>query len=1176
MGVCPATMMAFMDETGEWVRQGPNIIANKTRYIINDFTTHPNYMHRPYVVGFPWFRSYLEVPLVSPLGYLLGSYCVVDSKQNEFDNDETMEIMNEITAAIMAHLELKKMQQSRNRSEQLIQGLSDFVGHGPATPFPPRPIVAFGENRGPENTVRPSTDQPAESETNTTRTSSAFAQSEPDQGGRPVLSHAASSIESALSMSSPTEQRSETPPTTPREEVVHDPMAHQGFLLGQELSLGAPLVDASAPPQSLPTPASESPDSSSHAKGFLSSANVKSIFFRAAHTIRQSMNMNGLMFVDAVPSAYIDRSDQAHHSLERDAYEEVTGPFCSAIVQSCDEASPPSPHIRLPEAVLQRFIRRFPHGHVFSADEFGPIEETYGPGKPWPGMTASDSDNAHLRSDVATLFRALPPAGAMHAAKYIIFLPMWHFQRECWYAAALGWVTDPIRAIDVGDINLVAAFGNSVMAEVSRMEAMAASRAKSDFVSSLSHELRSPLHGIMASSELLREGIAEPELLSILDMLVSCGTTLLDTFNNLLDHAVVTSSGGRSRASVSDVRTVDLGGLVEEVVDAVHISHLSENVFQSSQYRRGPYSADLFNGEKKVQHRPLIITINIGKRPSWVFPVSVGSWKRIVMNLFSNALKYTNTGGIEVSLKVVQRQDKAGKPREYICFSVQDTGRGISSDYLKYQLFTPFSQENTHAPGMGLGLSIVQQLAASIGGTVNVKSTVGVGTYVEILAPLPDHATEAATENQAVAHAQPAYDDNRCELRGRTACLITPEAYVAMGKFDVKITSEMESRSARLESAFKIIADETFGMKVVTGTADRPCPEADVYVLDANIVQAVSEHSSSDLLPTCAMPLVFLCSGAGPPSCLKHQAAKSHGIHLHHPMGPRRLASVLCSALKRASCATEDPAAILPDPRPLLLSHLSLGQRADTPPPRAEPQVQQKEVPSSQGDDSTGHGSTPPVSLPPAGKPIELRLPTKPLATTPLPIAPVHVTPLPPKRAISTPDATILASGPKCHVLVVDDNIINQKILTVMMKRNSHTFATANNGLEAVQLYEKSLESGQPRFDLIFMDISMPVMDGFEATRQIRLVELEKGIERCCIVAVTAHAMADRRNEMFASGCDDFVTKPVTLGKIKEILDHKVLELTVAAAPPHTEATPESVVRPDKRTERESKMRASL
>jgi len=71
-----------------------------------------------------------------------------------------------------------------------------------------------------------------------------------------------------------------------------------------------------------------------------------------------------------------------------------------------------------------------------------------------------------------------------------------------------------------------------------------------------------------------------------------------------------------------------------------------------------------------------------------------------------------------------------------INFAVKDTGIGMSPDYLKHELFTPFSQENSFSPGIGLGLSIVQQLVSGLEGNVEVNSTVGVGTCVEVLLPL--------------------------------------------------------------------------------------------------------------------------------------------------------------------------------------------------------------------------------------------------------------------------------------------------------------------------------------------------------------------------------------------------------------------------------------------------------
>lgn len=91
--------------------------------------------------------------------------------------------------------------------------------------------------------------------------------------------------------------------------------------------------------------------------------------------------------------------------------------------------------------------------------------------------------------------------------------------------------------MSVADLNYFSAFGNSIMSEVSRLEAAALSDVKSNFIASVSHELRSPLHGILAGTELLRESIKSSEEVSMLDTIASCGTTLLDTVDHLLDFA---------------------------------------------------------------------------------------------------------------------------------------------------------------------------------------------------------------------------------------------------------------------------------------------------------------------------------------------------------------------------------------------------------------------------------------------------------------------------------------------------------------------------------------------------------------------------------------------------------------------------------------------------------------
>lgn len=1125
-GVCPATMKAFMDETGEWIQTGPHVIANRTRYIINNFKTHPDYMDRPYVVGYPYFTSYLEVPLVSPLGYLLGSYCVVDSKPNDFDDDGKVETLNEIADAIMAHLQNVRIRQSRDRSEQLIQGLSGFIRHEPPSQHPSH-ISSIPEGiLAPQDIPLAAVGQPLEIEPSL-GSHSVGSQDESDAQssascGRPpppnqISTSTVDTLQSTTSLSSvPAEGRSATPPTTPRDELSDNPMEQQLVAAMEGQPSGA------VPPRP-PPPRSEA--SESH--GFISSANIKTTFFRAAGTIRRSMNMDGLMFLDAVPSSYIDRSDQQHLlGQEHVPDDQGEGPFCTTIVRSAlgptGETVTHTPQTRLPEASLQRFIKAYPQGHVFTADEFGPIDDSYGLGKPFQSRRKADRESRRLRNDIAALFRVLP------SAKYVIFLPLWHFQRECWYAAALGWVEDPTQAIEVTDIGLISAFGNSIMAEVSRLEALAASRAKSDFVSSLSHELRSPLHGIMASSELLRENMPNSRLIPTLDMLDSCATTLLDTFNNLLDHAIVTHAGRDhgSKAAISELKVTDLGLLVEDVVEAVRVGHLSGNAFHMQTAMQGkPTYNTTASTANALPDRPLLITVSIAKRDDWRVLLNIGAWKRIVMNIFGNALKYTISGRIDVALDLVQRANKAGVMTDYISLSVEDTGLGMSSDYLKYHLFTPFSQENSHSPGMGLGLSIVQQLVSDLDGTINVKSSVSIGTMVEVLVPF-DHSSEVPAGGVSDAEASAVADDkflvlkeHRSILSGRTLCILTPDTCATIYQPPVRsvdafptleVTKEMRTRSAAVEKAIKANAVDALGMKMVTVTKEHLLPEADIYVLDsAFVIEATG--NVSEIISTFALSkrrLVLLCSGSGQPSCLKSPATKRHGLHLHHPIGPRKLASVFCSALRGEInnfipqvhainlASASNPSFIEPLPSPAALVTSNKGGDYLTSPVR-----------------SPNNTAVQPLNPPPELQEIA-------------------------KRAPQSVDVMIKSAPTKRqHLLLVDDNPINIKLLTQVVRKLNHTFATAAHGLEAVQLYKKSLEEQEIRFDLVFMDISMPVMNGFEATRAIRQVEVDAGISRCKIVALTGLSGELSRNEATASGCDMFLTKPVKMNTVRRLLD---------------------------------------
>ena len=199
--------------------------------------------------------------------------------------------------------------------------------------------------------------------------------------------------------------------------------------------------------------------------------------------------------------------------------------------------------------------------------------------------------------------------------------------------------------------------------------------------------------------------------------------------------------------------------------------------------------------------------------------------------------------------------------------------------------------------------------------------------------------------------------------------------------------------------------------------------------------------------------------------------------------GPRLLANALSDALKGATQRVpgSSNAVLSPSPQPRILAREPLRQNAPT-------------------------GLSSP--------------PTTPAPTTSLPLLTRSKT----------------QSESRHHILVVDDNAINVKILTKLLGGLGCSYTTAINGLEAVQAYKVAVEP----FSIVFMDVSMPVMNGFDATRNIRLYEREAGLKPVKVVALTGLGDEGSEKEASACGMDDFWVKPVALGRVKTLLAREI------------------------------------
>jgi hypothetical protein len=213
---------------------------------------------------------------------------------------------------------------------------------------------------------------------------------------------------------------------------------------------------------------------------------------------------------------------------------EILG-FSTADASSIHSDSVPGPEIFTPfeEKALDTLLRRYPRGKLWTFDSDGAVssssdDERY---KPLPRDAIQRHKDIRRRkvrtqkakSDARFLARHFP------SVRQLLFVPLWDAGRSRWLSGCFAWSTEPTRILSKqSELAFLSAFGNSVMAEWARIDTEIADQKKGDFIGSISHELRSPLHGILASAEFLEEVTTgwESRLVETID---SCGRTLLDT-----------------------------------------------------------------------------------------------------------------------------------------------------------------------------------------------------------------------------------------------------------------------------------------------------------------------------------------------------------------------------------------------------------------------------------------------------------------------------------------------------------------------------------------------------------------------------------------------------------------------------------------------------------------------
>jgi two-component system sensor histidine kinase/response regulator len=517
--------------------------------------------------------------------------------------------------------------------------------------------------------------------------------------------------------------------------------------------------------------------------------------------------------------------------------------------------------------------------------------------------------------------------------------------------------------------------------EVARAEALESTRLKSEFLATMSHEIRTPMNGVIGLTNLLLRTSLDETQHRYAQGVKRAGDALLLIINDILDFS-------KLEAGMVSLELVDFDPreLVEEVSALVALASAHKEL------------------ELIAYCMPTVPRGLVG---------DVGRLRQILLNLASNAVKFTDRGEVVISVRAV---DTGVRP--LLRFQVSDTGIGIKPED-QGRLFQSFSQADASTTrrfgGTGLGLAISRRLTEVMGGRMGLESEEGVGSTFWFEVPLPVAAT-------------------------RRVVLSSPSRDVLFG---VRVLVVDDNATNRTVLQAQLTA---WGMR----------PD-------------VLEH------PGSAVPLMMAATAAGDPYALAV-------LDMCMP----ELDGV---GLGRLICAQE----ALRTTRMIILSS---GLEVD-------------------GDELRRAGVQEWLSKPVRSSEFFDRLMR---LMSPVPLA-VTV-------PAAAPERTVAAS--KGRVLVVEDNVVNRMVAEGTVVQLGYEVDMVANGVEALDAVAAT------RYVAVLMDCHMPVMDGFTATAEIRRREGDG--KRLPIIAMTAAATSDDRDQCFAAGMDDYVSKPIDASVLDEAL----------------------------------------